>query len=81
MMTLMNLVLSQLLGKAMESNASPPSLLDVVNTLKLLSPAQRSIMSEVCTIVKLLLVCPATNAVSERSALGLRRVKTYLRST
>ena len=70
-----------LLGTAMESSASPPSLLDVVETLKSLSPAQRCMMSEVCTIVKLLLVSPATNAVSERSASGLRRVKTYLCST
>ena len=37
-------------------------------------------MSEVCTVVKLVLVCPATNAVSERSATGLRRIKNYLRS-
>ena len=35
-------------------------------------------MSEVCTLLK---VVPATNAVSERSASGVRRVKTYLRST
>ena len=38
-------------------------------------------MSEVCTLVKLVLVCPATNAVSERSASGLRRIKNYLCST
>ncbi len=38
-------------------------------------------MSEVCTLVKLILVLPATNAVSERCASALRRVKTYLRTT
>ena len=38
-------------------------------------------MSEVCTLVKLIVVSPATNAVSEQSASGLRRIKTYLRST
>ncbi len=38
-------------------------------------------MSEVCTLLKLILVAPATNAVSERSASALRRVKAYLRST
>ena len=32
-------------------------------------------------LVKLLLVVPATNAVSERSASALRRLKTYLRTT
>jgi hypothetical protein len=31
--------------------------------------------------IKLLLVMPATNAVSERSVSGLKCVKTYLRST
>ena len=38
-------------------------------------------MSEVATILKLLMVMPATNAGSERTASALRRVKTYLRST
>ena len=37
-------------------------------------------MSEVCTLLNLLMVVPATNTVSERSASGVRRVKTYLRS-
>ena len=38
-------------------------------------------MSEVGTVLKLVMVMPATNAVSERSASALRRVKTYLRTT
>ena len=38
-------------------------------------------ISEVFSLVKLLLVLPATNAVSERSASALRRLKTYLRTT
>ena len=38
-------------------------------------------MSEICTLGKLMLVMPATNAVSERSFSALKRVKTYLRST
>lgn len=38
-------------------------------------------MSEVCTLLKLILVIPATNAVSEQSASAVRRLKTYLRST
>ena len=32
-------------------------------------------MSEICTLLKLVLVVPATNAVSERSASALCRVK------
>ena len=38
-------------------------------------------MSEICKLLTLILVIPATNAVSERSASALRRVKSYLRST
>ena len=38
-------------------------------------------MSEVCTLFHIILVMPATNAVSERSFSALRRVKSYLRST
>ena len=38
-------------------------------------------MSEVIKLAKILLVMPAINAISERSFLALKRVKTYLRST
>lgn len=48
---------------------------------KSLSSAARGNMSEVCTLLRLLLVMPATNAVSERSTSALRRVKKYLRAT
>ena len=43
-----------------------------------LSPATRIGISEVCILLKLILVIPATNAISERSAC---RVKTYLRTS
>ena len=46
-----------------------------------MSHAQRSLLHQVCTVTALILVMPATNAVSERSFSTLRRVKTYLRST
>ena len=36
---------------------------------------------QVCTFVCLLLVMPATNAVSQQSVSALRRVRTYLRTT
>lgn len=39
-----------------------------------------SLLSEVKTVFKLLLMLPATNAVSERSFSTLRRLKSYLRS-
>ena len=37
--------------------------------------------SEVVKVVQLILVMPATNAVSERSFSTMRRIKSYLRST
>ena len=40
-----------------------------------------SLFSQIAIILKLILVMPATNAVSERSFSALRRVKTYLRAT
>ena len=46
-----------------------------------LSPMSRGNIFEVGTLLKLILVVPATNVISERSASALRRVKTYLRST
>ena len=39
------------------------------------------LLSQVKQIVKLILVLPATNAISERSFSTLRRVKTYMRAT
>lgn len=39
-----------------------------------------ALFSEIAIIVRLILVMPATNAVSERSFSNLRRLKTYLRS-
>ena len=53
----------------------------VITYLQELSQAQRLLLSEVCILAFLILVMPATNAVSERSFSALRRLKTYLRST
>ena len=38
-------------------------------------------MSQVVTLVKLVLVMPATNTISERSFSAMTRTKTYLRPT
>ena len=46
-----------------------------------MSPATRCLFSEIVTLVRLILVMPATNATSERTFSALRRVKTYLRAT
>ena len=57
------------------------SVHDVLYILSELSVAERTAFSGVWSILKLLLVLPATNATSERSFSALRCVKTYLRST
>jgi len=51
------------------------------NYLRSLPAAQRSFYSQVCILVRLILVMPATNATSERSFSALRRIKSYLRTT
>ena len=63
---------------------SEPSLRDlksVIAYLKTLNEVEKTFYSEVISVVKLILVMPATNAVSERSFSALRRLKTWLRST
>lgn len=57
------------------------SLGECVAFLRDLSLSQKSFFSEVCRLARLILVMPATNAVSERSFSAMRRLKTYLRST
>lgn len=66
---------------AVQKTAEHVTFSDVLVYLRSLSTAMRSMFSEVVTLVKLLLVMPATNATSERSFSALRRVKTYLRTT
>ena len=63
------------------TTSSPVTLADIVTYAKGLTPCQKELISQVCTLLKLILVIPATNAVSERTFSTLRRVKSYLRST
>lgn len=58
-----------------------PTLSDVICTVKKMTKADRKYNSELIVVYELLMVMPATNAVSERSFSALRRVKTYLRCT
>ena len=53
----------------------------VIKKLQKISAGMRAHFSEVVILIKLLLIVPATNAVSERSCSTLRRIKTYLRTT
>ena len=61
--------------------AEKPTFTAVKTFIISLSPAQRSAMSEVCTVLKLIMVISATNVMSKHSASALHRVKTYLQST
>ena len=54
---------------------------DLLDFFQSLRNARKLLLSEICTLGKLMLVMPATrDAVRERST-ALKRVKTYLRST
>ena len=64
-----------------KENSIEVSLEECLKYLRSLSPAAKSFYSEVCTLARLILVMPATNAVSERSFSVMRRIKSYLRST
>lgn len=63
------------------SSVQRHDLTSVLEYLKELSQAQKVLLSEVCKVAKLLLVMPASNALSERSFSALRRVKSFLRAT
>ena len=71
----------QLESLAINIKETTPTLKDVVAYLKKLDKNSWDYFSEVFTLVKLILVVPATNALSERSCSALRRLKTYLQTT
>lgn len=54
---------------------------ELIECFRNLESSKRNLISDVMKVVKLILVLPATNAISERSFSALKRVKTYLRST
>ena len=57
------------------------SLEDIMKYLRNLTNVQKMFMSLVITVMKLLLVALATNAVCKCSCLALRRTKTWLGTT
>lgn len=57
------------------------SIKDLKQFVLSLSENERVLISEVVTLLKLILILPSTNAVSERSFSAMRRLKTYLRTT
>ena len=82
-----NLLQTQLLTfrtefqRAHSNLTTKPDIFDIKDYFHSLSGAQRALLSQVSTVLELILVMPATNATSERSFSALRRVKTYLRNT
>ena len=70
-----------LLPAALQLQGQPITLKLIMAFFKSFSPAQQNNFPEICTLLKLIIITPATNAVSERSASALRRIKTYLCST
>ena len=71
----------QLESLAINKEETTPTLKDVAAYLKELGKNSWDYFSEVFTLIKLILVVNATNALSERSCSALRRLKTYLRTT
>lgn len=77
-------LLQHLFQASVETSAKKPDdmcVAEVVSALGKLPTAEKVAFSEVFTVMKLLLLMPASNATSERSFSALRRIKTYLRST
>ena len=66
-----------LLFRQMTEENSATSIEDIVVALQSFSSVARSSISEVMKVLNLLLLSPATNAVSERSFSLMRRLKTY----
>ena len=60
------------------SSAETVTLSQSLTYLRQLSSESRHFYSEVCIVAHLLLVMPATNAVSESSFSTMRRIKSYL---
>ena len=61
--------------------ASTITISDCLAEIQSMTAVQRSFFSEVCSLIHLVLVMPATNTVSDRSLSAMRRLKTYLRRT
>ena len=59
----------------------PITIPGVTERLHQLTKPQRALLSELFTLPKLLLVVPAANAISERSGVSLRGIRTCLRTT
>ena len=57
------------------------TLADIIEKIRQLPKSSKVYFSQVITLLKILLVLPVTNAVSERSALTLHRIQSWLRTS
>ncbi|KAK3095241.1 hypothetical protein FSP39_012040 [Pinctada imbricata] len=57
------------------------TLIDTISTYMLRSEANKRLLSDVYSLLKIYLTIPVTTATAERAFSSLRRIKTYLRST
>ena len=73
----------EIITTTLKGTTSQPewTLPKVVTYMQGLGRGAREHLASICTLLKLILVMPATNAVSERSFSAMKRVKNYLRST
>ena len=65
----------------MPESLDPVHFGDIVEQLKTIAPQERVIISNVITIIKMVLITGTTRATSKRSFSLARRVKTWLRSS
>ena len=77
----MRLHLETLSANFNTGTGSSVTIFDIKDYVLSLLAYERPLISELVTILKLILVLPSTNAMSERSFSALRRIKNYLRST
>ena len=68
-------------GHEIKSLVGGMKLKGIIAFLQSLSLIESELYTEVIKLAKLIIVMPATNAVSERTFSALRRLKTWLRST
>ena len=71
----------EFLKEHFRGNSDPVTFCTIKEYFITLSPTHKIQYAEVITVLKLILVLPATNATSERTFSAMRRVKTYLRAT
>lgn len=64
-----------------KSQGDSPTFSDIHRHFQSMSSSQVVYLNQVALVIKFVLLMPATNAVSQRSASAVQRIKTYLRTT